>query len=259
MPFHIHVPKPLHGWKAFFYEIAVIVLGVLIALALEAGVEWLHWQHKVAEGEERLKDELLWTGAYMAEQVAVAPCIEAQLNQLEARLTASKQINDPAPLIHSGGIITTLRVPSRTWPSQTWEALQQDGTSNHMLGDVQATLGRVYQKTIIMRDSTIKSEDSQGSFRLLGYPIELTADIKADLLRDIGNQFERTKTNAFLAGQTLAQFQKLKFAPSYDEIEHRRGSLTPWQKQSLTTVKYCKQANLPLANWQAEITKYNPQ
>ncbi len=42
MACHVHVPKPLHGWKAFCNEIAVIVIGVLIALALEALVEWAH-------------------------------------------------------------------------------------------------------------------------------------------------------------------------------------------------------------------------
>jgi len=27
-----HLPKPLHGWRAFIGEVAIIVLGVLIAL-----------------------------------------------------------------------------------------------------------------------------------------------------------------------------------------------------------------------------------
>ena len=29
---HIHLPKPLHGWRVFVGEVAIIVLGVLIAL-----------------------------------------------------------------------------------------------------------------------------------------------------------------------------------------------------------------------------------
>ena len=32
---HIHLPKPLHGWRAFLGEVGIIVLGVLIALAAE--------------------------------------------------------------------------------------------------------------------------------------------------------------------------------------------------------------------------------
>jgi hypothetical protein len=29
---HVHLPKPLHGWRAFAGEVGIIVLGVLIAL-----------------------------------------------------------------------------------------------------------------------------------------------------------------------------------------------------------------------------------
>ena len=28
---HLHLPKPLHGWRAFVGEVGIIVLGVLIA------------------------------------------------------------------------------------------------------------------------------------------------------------------------------------------------------------------------------------
>ena len=36
---HFHLPKPLHGWREFVGEVAIIVLGVLIALTLEAVVD----------------------------------------------------------------------------------------------------------------------------------------------------------------------------------------------------------------------------
>ena len=29
---HLHLPKPLHGWRAFVGEVGIIVIGVLIAL-----------------------------------------------------------------------------------------------------------------------------------------------------------------------------------------------------------------------------------
>ena len=39
---HIHVPKPLHGWRALAGEVGIIVIAVLIALAAEQAVEALH-------------------------------------------------------------------------------------------------------------------------------------------------------------------------------------------------------------------------
>jgi hypothetical protein len=37
-----HKPKPIHNWREFLKEYAIIVLGVATALAAEQGVEWLH-------------------------------------------------------------------------------------------------------------------------------------------------------------------------------------------------------------------------
>ncbi len=94
---HIHPPKPLHGWKAFFNEIFVIVIGVLIALGLEQVVEGLHWQHKVHEGEERLKEELAWNFKAATYLIAVAPCKNAELDVLEKRVLNSGATLEPAP------------------------------------------------------------------------------------------------------------------------------------------------------------------
>jgi hypothetical protein len=40
---HFHLPKPLHGWRAFAGEVGIIVVGVLIALREEpSGVRCRH-------------------------------------------------------------------------------------------------------------------------------------------------------------------------------------------------------------------------
>lgn len=55
---HVHLPKPLHGWRAFAGEVGVIVLGVLIALAAEQAVEALHWRDQTATLRENLHREI---------------------------------------------------------------------------------------------------------------------------------------------------------------------------------------------------------
>lgn len=54
----IHKPKAAHSWREFLVEIGTIICGILIALSLEQGVEWLHRQREVAETREALKREL---------------------------------------------------------------------------------------------------------------------------------------------------------------------------------------------------------
>src|ERR1700760_123714 len=54
----IHKPKPWHGVREFLKEFGTIVLGVLVALAAEQGVEWLHIQHQIADAREALREEI---------------------------------------------------------------------------------------------------------------------------------------------------------------------------------------------------------
>ena len=55
---HFHLPKPLHGWRAFIGEVGIIVLGVLIALSAGEIVEALHWRAEVAEARRAMAVEL---------------------------------------------------------------------------------------------------------------------------------------------------------------------------------------------------------
>jgi hypothetical protein len=55
---HFHLPKPLHGWREFFGEVGIIVVGVLIALSAEQVVEAIHWQKEVSEFRQAEDAEL---------------------------------------------------------------------------------------------------------------------------------------------------------------------------------------------------------
>ena len=80
---HVHLPKPLHGWREFAGEVGIIVLGVLIALGAEQLIEELHWRNEVSGFRNVLKEELrfdLGTYTYRAKQ---HDCISARLNELQ--------------------------------------------------------------------------------------------------------------------------------------------------------------------------------
>lgn len=247
--------NPPHGWTAVVWELGIVTLGVLIALGVQQLAEAANWRSKVAGGQQRLKAEMLINGAYMAEQVMVAPCIKAQVERLSQRLQSSGRTLDPAPLILSGQGLTTLRFPSRPWTAQTWEALQQDGTSNHMSGEVQATLGQIFEKVGQLRDLNVKSDDGMGKLRLLGQPIVLSPELTADLLAALWGQSMRSQVSSLNSSQTLMLYRRITFAPSFDEIEARQQALTPGRSGDLRTLQYCRIQGLPIANWRADVEK----
>ena len=54
----VHPPhQPVHGWRDFFVHLSTIAVGLLIALGLEACVEWMHHRQQVGEVREALGRE----------------------------------------------------------------------------------------------------------------------------------------------------------------------------------------------------------
>jgi hypothetical protein len=53
----VHVPHATHTWKDFFIHIATICVGLLIAIGLEQGVEFLHHRSQASRLEEDLRKE----------------------------------------------------------------------------------------------------------------------------------------------------------------------------------------------------------
>ena len=60
--------SPSMGWPAFWSEILIVVLGVVIALAANEAVEEWSWQRKVAEAELRLQGDVDWAFLWAAEK-----------------------------------------------------------------------------------------------------------------------------------------------------------------------------------------------
>jgi hypothetical protein len=94
---HFHLPKPLHGWRAFVGEVGIIVIGVLIALAAEQLVERWQWNRKVAETTTELNAELHRDALSAYDWSSVAPCIDQQLAAIDAALASARHTGRVEP------------------------------------------------------------------------------------------------------------------------------------------------------------------
>ena len=97
---HFHLPKPLHGWRAFAGEVAIIVLGVLIALLAEQVVEHWSWERKVAAADDAMEREMFWDDApEMIQRASIQPCIDAQLDAIRAAAEAERPRSEVVQLV----------------------------------------------------------------------------------------------------------------------------------------------------------------
>lgn len=80
---HIHKIKPVHGWKEFFNEIMIIVVGVLIALSLEQVVEVWHWHGVVSEERSALRGEIGQLRGAMQARIELKRCDVTRLADIQ--------------------------------------------------------------------------------------------------------------------------------------------------------------------------------
>lgn len=84
----IHKPKPVHSFREFLNEIAVIIVGVLIALGLEQAVESWHHAEQVEQARETLKEELAVNLAGLRHTQRNSQCYVDNSNRLIALIDA---------------------------------------------------------------------------------------------------------------------------------------------------------------------------
>jgi hypothetical protein len=140
---HLHLPKPLHGWRAFVGEVGIIVLGVLIALGAEQVVESIHNRYLARQALDHIRAELAYDSAFAAERIAIGDCMRASFTDLRQRLIAGgdnwpglqgKPISGAPRLSPTQSLFATappLSSPHRLWPVSAWAEATTSGVFNH--------------------------------------------------------------------------------------------------------------------------------
>ena len=136
MPFHL--PKPLHGWRAFVGEVGIIVFGVLIALGAEQAVEAYHWRVEVDAARQAMAIELSDSIGQSYERERLSPCIERRLDTISAILTRASRTGRLPPV---GPIGKPL---NRTWVDSAWQTTISGQTASHFSRHELNQLGYIY-------------------------------------------------------------------------------------------------------------------
>jgi hypothetical protein len=84
-----HLPRPLHGWRAFAGEVGIIVLGVLIALGAGQVVDTFRQRSELAQLRDALRAELADDRARWEDIRSGDKCAERRLDALDHWLQAA--------------------------------------------------------------------------------------------------------------------------------------------------------------------------
>jgi hypothetical protein len=240
--------KPVHGWRAFLGEIAIVVIGVLIALGAQQVVEDWNWRQKVDDAERRLRREASINFRYAAEQVAVGPCLDAQLERLRQRVLASGASLQPAPVFSDSSSNFVFRAPSRPYQDNVWRAINDDGTPLHFDELIRYLYSQTYTQLDEVRLMTRQSDAAIGRLMVLNEPISLDPATRAQLLLALAEQRGRSRQQSLIAQQVMGTMRDLGQTPAgsvVDQYLDRRSG----------SVRFCRGQRLPLADWRKELGK----
>jgi len=118
---HVLLPKPLHGWRAFVGEVAIIVLGVLIALGFGQLAQAWNDQSNSREARKAIQAEIAGDLGALSQRALTEDCIARRLDEISAHLDSvvDGEVNSP---------VTWLGKPQQ-WDMDTfrWDAASQSG------------------------------------------------------------------------------------------------------------------------------------
>lgn len=96
----IDLHKVLRGWQVIARDIAIIVVGVLLALWAEQLVQDWEWRKKVHAAEHTMRRELLWdNGPQIYQRAVMDPCLVRQLDAIRAAVEADGSRREVVALI----------------------------------------------------------------------------------------------------------------------------------------------------------------
>jgi hypothetical protein len=172
---HFHLPKPLHGWRAFAGEVGIIVLGVLIALLAEQAVEAVHWRLEVADASKSLDGYLRHIETNVVQRVQIDNCIDRKLDRLDNLISASDRPK----------IVRVELAPSRIWTTSGWQSVIASGAAAHMSLEQRGRYALVFDSTSRLAELNIEESGLVGELQLLNQPRTLSQDMRDQLIEDI--------------------------------------------------------------------------
>ena len=219
---HVHLPKPLHGWRQFAGEVGIIVLGVLIALAAEQIVATLHERSEAREAARTIRSELEVNMARLRSRHQVRACVANRINELQSLIDSA----GPA-----GGPITTPKWVGRPqfWTMQLsrWQATAQAGRAALIPAEDLNLYGSMYSFMERVNTEGAAEQDAWAKLRTLEHLQRLTPETAFQLQMSLQEaRYINWRMEVWFA-QLQAIYDRLHLAAVPNDVPASRSACVP--------------------------------
>jgi hypothetical protein len=209
-----HKPKPFHNWREFFKEYAIIVIGVLTALAAEQAVEAWHWRSQVREAREVIASEMAYNLEGAIWRMRTIDCVERRLDSLAKILDEAARTGNLPPV----GYIA--QSPRHMWRSGAWDSVVASQTATHFPREQLADLGALYKVVQRIEDYSMPDAMVWGDlYAMVGPGRRLDPTSEAGLRSAISRARNTVRTIANLSTFLVAQAGPLDMPFTKSELD----------------------------------------
>lgn len=226
------LPTPLSGWRAFFGEVGIIVLGVLVALGIGEVVDGLRWDERARESERSIRAEWGQNGGVFEERMLIQPCLDRRLAELESIIRKARQTGRLPDIGEIG------RPPLRPISSDAWKQVTGSETLLHMDTSQAKLFTAGYTQVERFIPSAFYEHDLWSALGVLeDSPGVVGETFLADAATTLARLKGRTLMNGIVAQQEFESGRKIGIPTSYYLILDREGSreevLDQWRTRSI--------------------------
>ncbi len=203
----VHPPKAVGNWREFFIEIAIIVIGIAIALGAEEMIGDYHSNKQVAVVQESLDEELADSLFAARERLKLADCQQTILDRLDSAAHSS------------GGAAQLGEVPAtpvRLWGSAAWDAAVASGIVEEMEHDERHDYATLFSIVRTLHEWNTRERELWAIVRAYGRTPPATADARHRLAEAVSQLRSLTGTATLASRQfvEIAGQLDLKLAPA---------------------------------------------
>ena len=225
---HFHLPKPLHGWRAFAGEVGIIVIGVLIALGAQQLVENYNSRRQLEDTNRRLAVEVIGNLRVAHERLIINQCQKDRIAELRDQLTApgSQWKASTAKFgtgVYDDVLAPVYRGPSRTFPQDAWRAAISSGVLNYGGADRVQDISRLYSMIAAMEAIQTAEASDAALLGDLAFDGPLSAEGRRDDLKTLSRLNNANAKLVFFAHELITDAAISDFALSGRDKE-------PWLK-----------------------------
>ena len=202
--------NPPNGWNAVAWELAIVVVGVVIALGAQQAADALRWRDEVRRTEDALTIEIAESIVHASERQMIGRCLGDRLTHLIGKVSSNNGAwkADPMPLQRTTFAVQSVpaayRTPNRKWNDNVWESAQSGGVFNHMPRERVAAFSKIYAIMEGLRKDNESEHQLFPQLLYLSFDTELDAAARQQALAALG-RLDWLNATTLLDGKRLIE------------------------------------------------------